>query len=68
MQKRDSQNYWKTISNVYDENVGEKGDIRHEQIINPVVLGFLSNLSGNGYLIRKIHSLWKKCPSLMVAR
>lgn len=61
MPQQKNKNYWKNISQEYDKNVGEKGDIRHEKIINPVVFNLLGNLSGktvfdagcgNGYLTR----------------
>lgn len=55
--------YWKNIAQEYDKNVGEKGDSRHEKIINPVVFNLLGDLSGkiildagcgNGYLSRRL--------------
>ena len=38
--------YWEKIAKIYHANVGEKGDIRHEIIINPVVFEFLGDLTG----------------------
>jgi ubiquinone/menaquinone biosynthesis C-methylase UbiE len=55
--------YWEKIAKIYHANVGEKGDIRHEIIINPVVFEFLGDLTGktvldaacgNGYLSRRL--------------
>lgn len=55
--------YWKDIAKEYDQNVGEKGDIRHELIVNPFVFQLMGNLKskkvldagcGNGYLTRKM--------------
>lgn len=61
--------YWKHIAEEYDKIVKDKGDINHEQIINPVIFRFLGNLNdkiildagcGNGYLSRKIAKNAKK--------
>ncbi len=58
-----NQTYWNNIAKEYDKNVSEKGDIRHEKIINPVVFELLGDLRnkavldagcGNGYFSRKI--------------
>lgn len=61
--------YWQKIAEIYNKNVGEKGDIRHEMIINPIVFNFLGNLKektvldagcGNGYLSRRMAKTAKK--------
>ena len=53
--------YWQEIAQTYNNIVGEKGDIMHEKVINPIVIDFLGDLKGkvvfdagcgNGYMSR----------------
>ena len=41
MADQKNKKYWQRIAEIYNQNVGEKGDIRHEIIINPIVFDFL---------------------------
>ncbi len=69
MDDQKNKKYWQQIADAYNRNVGEKGDIRHEVIINPIVFKFLENLEGkivldagcgNGYLSRRMAKTAKK--------
>lgn len=69
MNYQKNKKYWGKIAKLYHANVGEKGDIRHEMVINPVVFKFLGNLEGkvvldgacgNGYLSRRMAKTAKK--------
>lgn len=69
MNNQKNKKYWEIIAKFYHANVGEKGDIRHEIIINPVVFNFLGGLEGkvvldgacgNGYLTRRMAKTAKK--------
>lgn len=69
MNNQKNKKYWAEIAKLYHANVGEKGDIRHEMVINPVVSDFLGNLEGkvvldaacgNGYLSRRMAKTAKK--------
>ena len=60
---------WEQIADIWDKGIDEKGDIRHELVINPIVFEFLGSLKGktvldagcgNGYLSRKIAKTAKK--------
>lgn len=50
MNKTSNKTYWDNIAEEYHNNVGDKGDIRHEKIINPVVSKFIGDLKGNSVL------------------
>lgn len=59
MNNQSHQNYWLKIADEYHKNVADKGDLRHEKIINPIIIKFLGDLKGkivldtgcgNGYL------------------
>jgi ubiquinone/menaquinone biosynthesis C-methylase UbiE len=63
MADQKNKKYWQQIAEIYDRNVGEKGDVRHEMVINPVVFQFIGDLKGktvldagcgNGYLSRRL--------------
>jgi ubiquinone/menaquinone biosynthesis C-methylase UbiE len=67
--KTNQKDYWKKVAKSYDDLVGEKGDIAHSKIINPIVSEFLGNLRnkvildagcGNGYWTRRIAKSAKK--------
>jgi len=69
MTNQKNKKFWDKIANLYDVNIAEKGDIRHEMVINPVVFNFLGNLKGkivldaacgNGYLSRRMAKTAKK--------
>ncbi|HUD20212.1 MAG TPA: class I SAM-dependent methyltransferase [Patescibacteria group bacterium] len=60
---------WEQIADIWDKGIGEKGDIRHELVINPIVGEFLGDLHGktvldagcgNGYISRKMAKTAKK--------
>lgn len=63
MQKSPNKKRWEEIADVWDEGIGEEGDIRHKMVVNPSVFEFLGDLSGklvldagcgNGYLSRRM--------------
>lgn len=69
MTKAVNKKRWEEIAREWDEGVGEKGDVRHELVINPIVEKFLGDLSGkvvldagcgNGYIARKMAKNAKK--------
>lgn len=69
MNGQKNKKYWEKIAKEYHKNVSEKGDIRHELIINPIVFDFLGDLKekavldaacGNGYLSRKMAKTARK--------
>lgn len=69
MNSQKNKKYWGKIANLYNKDVTDKGDIRHEVIINPIVFNFLGDLEGkvvldgacgNGYLSRKMAKLAKQ--------
>ena len=69
MNNQKNKKYWDKIAKLYHANVGEKGDVRHEMVINPVVFNFLGDLKGkvvldgacgNGYLSRRMAKTAKK--------
>lgn len=69
MNQQKNQNYWQNIAQEYNRNIGDKGDVRHEKIINPIVFKLLGDLSGkvvldagcgNGYLSRRMAKTAKK--------
>jgi ubiquinone/menaquinone biosynthesis C-methylase UbiE len=69
MKKSPNKLRWEQIADIWDQAVGEEGDIRHKLVINPIVSKLLGDLQGkvvldagcgNGYLARRMAKTAKK--------
>lgn len=70
---KNNKKFWDSFSCVYDDMVGDTGDLSQRMVINPIVLNFLGNLRGkvvldagcgNGYLSRIMAKTAKKVASV----